>query len=260
VAASCNQTSKHGARVRSDAPHLVMVCTVGAKPLGCNMHNLAKTAGQIVNGATRRIRHPRDRAAGTAKSLRPTIELRRMYYNLSQSSRAATIQYRRKRIAEAMWGRLATGWQPAADWQSACRDLPVISQADGCGFAARRYAGQVANLRPIGNRPACSTRNSRKTPEQFAACIALDDVSSGRTRRILVEYAPVFPSQSIATDRIKHQAPSRAMDSARRIPWSAAAPQPSEVRRPPGDPRGIPADAWGTIAQSSFAARDTGPA
>jgi hypothetical protein len=57
-----------------------------------------------------------------------------MYYNSFQSSRAATIPYHRKRIAEAMyynsfqssraatilWGRLATGWQPAADWQSAC--------------------------------------------------------------------------------------------------------------------------------------------
>jgi len=27
----------------------------------------------------------------------------------------------------------------------------------------------VGNLRPIGNRPACSVRNSRKTPAQFAA-------------------------------------------------------------------------------------------
>jgi len=53
---------------------------------------------------------------------------------------------RRLRLA-ALWG----SWQPAADWQSACRDPPVISQVD-----ASPLCGQVVNLRPIVNRPACS--------------------------------------------------------------------------------------------------------
>jgi hypothetical protein len=90
-----------------------------------------------------------------------------------QSSRAATVLYHRKQIAEAcitislflraprrscaaaswMPKQCGAGWQPAADWQSACRDPPVISQADGCGFAACRYAGQVGAARPIVNRP-----------------------------------------------------------------------------------------------------------
>jgi hypothetical protein len=51
------------------------------------------------------------------------------------------------------------GWQPAADWQSACRDLLVISHADGCGFAACRFVGRV--VKPAAdcqNRPAATTR------------------------------------------------------------------------------------------------------
>ena len=38
-------------------------------------------------------------------------------------------------------------------------------------FFARRddFVGQVGNLRPIGNRPACSARNSGPTPASFAA-------------------------------------------------------------------------------------------
>jgi hypothetical protein len=64
-----------------------------------------------------------------------------MYYNPSHSSRAATILYHREQIAEAMWGGLA---KPAAD----CQNRPAATTrkapgANGCRLrlAAMYYKG-----------------------------------------------------------------------------------------------------------------------
>src|ERR1700679_1541845 len=66
------------------------------------------------------------------------------------------------------------GWQPAADWQSACRQPsvnlhgPVEKRLRR--FAACRYAGQVGNLRPIVNRPAAGIFWAQaEAPAPFAA-------------------------------------------------------------------------------------------
>jgi hypothetical protein len=110
-----------------------------------------------------------------------------MYYNSFQYSRAATILYHRKQTAEAMWGRLVTCGRlliglprPARNlpgrWLWACglphcgagwQNLrPIVKiglplspenlRLQWLSFAACRYAGQVGNLRPIGNRPAAT--------------------------------------------------------------------------------------------------------
>jgi len=80
-----------------------------------------------------------------------------MYYCLFQCSRAATILYRRKQTAEAMWGGLA---KPAAD----CQNRPAATTrkapgANGCRLRLaalrRRRSSRVARAtgRPIANRP-----------------------------------------------------------------------------------------------------------
>jgi hypothetical protein len=60
-------------------------------------------------------------------------------------------------------------------------------------FFARRddFVGQVGNLRPIGNRPACSARNSGPTPAQFAACRYVGQV--GNLRPIVNRPAATCP-------------------------------------------------------------------
>jgi hypothetical protein len=68
--------------------------------------------------------------------------------------------------------RCGAGWQPAADWQSACRDLLVISQADGCAFAACRYVGRVGKTCGRLSKSACRyhPKSSQRQWLSFAAC------------------------------------------------------------------------------------------
>jgi hypothetical protein len=120
------------------------------------------------------------------RSLRKSV-----YYYPSHSSRAAMILCHLKQTAEAMWGGLA---KPAADCQnrpaattrkapgangcrlrpaalrgrlvtapkSACREQPVISQVDGCGFALGATRGRLAT----GWQPAAGWQ-----PEAMARAI-----------------------------------------------------------------------------------------
>jgi hypothetical protein len=63
-----------------------------------------------------------------------------MYYCLFQCSRAATILYRRKQTAEAMWGGLA---KPAADCQN--RPAATTQKAPGANGCPLRLAALYYN-------------------------------------------------------------------------------------------------------------------
>jgi hypothetical protein len=82
------------------------------------------------------------------------------YYSF-QSSRAATILYHRKRIAEAMWGRLATCGRLAIGLQRPVRNLPG------------RWLW-VCGLPPCGadcqNRPAGSAYSAEESRVLLTAC------------------------------------------------------------------------------------------
>ena len=69
----------------------------------------------------------------------------------------------------AMWGRLAgvpSGSGGLVIRLPAARKMPAGKPSL---FAARHYAGQVVNLRPIVNRPAGGNHNAGDTPAPFAA-------------------------------------------------------------------------------------------
>jgi hypothetical protein len=51
--------------------------------------------------------------------------------------------------------------------------IPIFARRDD-------FVGQVGNLRPIGNRPACSARNSGPTHAQSAACRYVGQVGNLR--------------------------------------------------------------------------------
>jgi hypothetical protein len=67
-----------------------------------------------------------------------------MYYNPFLSSRAATILYHRKQIAEAMWGRLATCGRLAIGLPRPARNLP----------GQRLHSLRLAAMRGAGWQPA----------------------------------------------------------------------------------------------------------
>jgi hypothetical protein len=104
--------------------------------------------------------------------------------------------------------RCGAGWQPAADWQSACRHLSVISQADGCGFAAAALRGRLATCGrlPIG-LPAAHT-----VPEEASVVCGLPPCGAGWQGR------PPGPA-----DCQSASSPSRApVSAARKVPPGAA--------------------------------------
>jgi hypothetical protein len=75
------------------------------------------------------------------------------YYYPFVSSRAATILHHRKRVAEAMWGRLITCGRLVIGLPPAVRKI----QADGSPLRLAPMRGKMASFAAIGNRRSSGT-------------------------------------------------------------------------------------------------------